>query len=218
MKYELTIEGIKAKVKYENKIININTPLIGKFNLYNIMAAILCTLKLGVKIEGIENALKIISHIPGRFEKFILPNNKGYAIVDYAHSPDAYENIFQNIIKILDDKNIITVFGCGGERDKMKRPLMAKIVEKFSQKILVTNDNPRNENEDEIIDHILSGFSKNNHSVIKSREEAILKALSQAKNSIVLILGKGVENYQIINKNKIPHSDIDIVKNYIYEN
>ena len=218
VKYNFNLNGIQATLKYKKNIIKVETPLVGKFNLYNILASIICAFKIGVDVKGIEKALKTIRNIPGRFEKFILPKKQGYAIIDYAHSPDAYENIFQNIYKLKGNKKITTIFGCGGERDKIKRPLMAKIVENYSQKIIVTNDNPRNENYNLIIEDIVSGFEKNNYKIIKNRREAILDGLNSADNSIVLILGKGIENYQIIKDEKIPHSDIAVVKEYIHAN
>jgi UDP-N-acetylmuramoyl-L-alanyl-D-glutamate--2,6-diaminopimelate ligase len=162
-------------------------------------------------------ALKEFINVPGRFEKFKLLKNS-YAIIDYAHSPDAFENIFKNISIINKNRKIITVFGCGGERDKYKRPKMAKIAEQYSELTIVTNDNPRNEDEDLIINDIVKGFSKNQYRIIKDRKEAILESLKNTQNNILLILGKGIEEYQNIKNEKIPHSDINIVKEYIDAN
>ena len=162
--------------------------------------------------------MNYFKNVPGRFEKFKLPGNS-YAIIDYAHSPDAFDNIFKNISIInKQNKKIITVFGCGGERDKYKRPEMAKISEKFSELTIITNDNPRNEDENLIINDIVKGFLKNKYKIIKNREKAIINALKIANNNLLLILGKGIEEYQNIKNEKIPHSDINIVRNYINEN
>ena len=116
------------------------------------------------------------------------------------------------------ENKIIVIYGCGGNRDKSKRAIMAKISEKYSDDIYITNDNPRNESEDEIINNICLGFTKNKYSIIKNRRNAIIQALSNFENSIILILGKGIEQYQIIKNKKVPHSDIKIVENYINEN
>ncbi len=140
--------------------------------------------------------------------------------IDYAHSPDAYDNILKLIsgIKAKRDK-VITLFGCGGDRDKLKRPEMAKISEKYSDKIIVTTDNPRTENIDKIIDDIVAGFNDEKHIIIKDREVALIESIKMLnKDSILLVLGKGREAYQLINQTKIPHNDVEIIKREINEN
>ncbi len=217
-KYQLGLSSTKAQFFYKNKKYNLETSLVGKFNLHNISASVLCCISLGLNIKDIIKAIKEFSNVPGRFEKFKLPKNN-FAIIDYAHSPDAFENVFKNIAIInKENKKIITIFGCGGERDKYKRPKMAKIAEEFSETTIITNDNPRNENENLIINDIVSGFSKNKYKIIKDRKEAINNALQLAQNNLILILGKGIEEYQNIRGDKIPHSDIKIVKEYINAN
>ena len=217
-KYELGINQSKAILIYKNTEYNLTTHLVGKFNLYNILASILCCISLGIDIKSIIKSINIFENVPGRFEKIKLPNKKGFVIIDYAHSPDAFENIFKNISIINKKRKIITLFGCGGERDNYKRPKMAAIAEKFSEWVIITNDNPRNENENKIIADIREGFTLKKHEIIKDRKEGILKSLKLAENHIILILGKGIEEYQIIKNEKIPHSDMRIVKNYINEN
>ena len=217
-KYSLSLENTEATISYKKNDFQLKTPLIGKFNLYNLLAAITCAVNIGINIEDALNAASTFQYVPGRFEKFKLPNNKGYAIIDYAHTPDAYENIFTNIKQINKKRNIITVFGCGGERDRSKRCLMGGLAEKYSERILITNDNPRNENPNEIISDIISGLKEDKHLIMKNREEAITKALRLASNHIILILGKGIEEYQIQNNKKTYHSDINIVKEFINEN
>lgn len=216
--YKLGLSSTKAKICFKNKSYNIETSLVGKFNLHNISASILCCISLGIKMDLIIKAIKEFSNVPGRFEKFKLPKNN-FAIIDYAHSPDAFENVFKNISIInKENKKIITIFGCGGERDKYKRPQMAKIAEEFSELTIITNDNPRNEDENSIINDITIGFSKNKYKIIKDRKTAIKSALKVAQDNLILILGKGIEEYQNIRGEKIPHSDIKIVKEYINAN
>ena len=216
--YNAWFDYSEAILQYEGKKYPIQTDLIGKFNLYNLMASILCCLKIGLKFENIIPAIKQIGNINGRLEKYNIPINKNIAIIDYAHSPDAYDNIFKTILELKGNKEIVTVFGCGGNRDTSKRPLMASIAEKYSEYIYITEDNPRYEKNENIFKDIISGFKKNNYKIIKDRKKAIIEALENSSDSIILILGKGAENYQLIKDIKYPHSDIDIIKNYINEN
>ena len=214
--YSLNIEKSKAIIKYKSELFELETPLIGKFNLYNLSAAILCAFELGICKNDIIQSIKYFNNVPGRLEKYNYKSNT--IIIDYAHTPDAFSNIFKNIFELKNkNKKIITVFGCGGNRDTSKRKLMGKIASNYSDYIYITNDNPRFEDEDKIIDNICSGIANTEYQIIKDRRKAIISAMNN-KNSIILILGKGVEKYQIIKNKKINHSDIKIVKEFIYEN
>ena len=215
--YKGDINNTIGKLIYKNKAYNFKTTLIGKYNLYNIMASISTCITLKLNISNIINAINYIKQIPGRMEKFELSNNN-FAIVDYAHTPDAYTNVLSTISNLSSNRKIITVFGCGGDRDKSKRPLMAKIAEKYSDEIIITTDNPRYESSENIFKNIILGFKKNNHKIIINREKAIKSAIDTNSNSIIVVLGKGIENYQLINNKRIPHSDIGIIKKYINEN
>lgn len=195
-------------------IFEIQTP--GKFSVYNALAAICVCKKLGVPINIIQKSLKEKSRIKGRFET--INSDEGYyAVVDYAHSPDGLENVLNTISEISEEK-VITVFGCGGNRDKSKRPKMGKIAGERSDFVIITSDNPRKEEPLCIIEEIEKGIKETSCSYIKieDREEAINKALSMAKKGdIVLIAGKGHENYQTIGETNIHFDDAEIILKYI---
>ncbi|NIP30844.1 MAG: UDP-N-acetylmuramoyl-L-alanyl-D-glutamate--2,6-diaminopimelate ligase [Candidatus Dadabacteria bacterium] len=208
--------GISADIKSGYGNIKINSKLIGQHNLYNLMAAAGTALSLGSSIESINTALNNITHIPGRLEK--ISNNLGInVIVDYAHTPDALENVIKSL-KAVYSGRIITVVGCGGDRDKKKRPLMGNIGHKYSDLLIVTSDNPRTENPDSIIDDIFEGIETDKNRTIRivDREKAIEHAINSAnRNDTILIAGKGHEDYQIIGKEKRDFDDRLISKNYL---
>ena len=118
----------------------------------------------------------------------------------------------------VSNKKIITIFGCGGDRDRTKRPIMATIAEKYSSYVYITNDNPRTENEDSIIEDIESGLSEDKYTIMKDRSDAINYVLKNEKNKIVVILGKGRDDYQIMGNKKIYYSDFESIKEFINEN
>ena len=205
---------MEFQISLFNNLYKISTNITGKHNIYNIMASIAACIINNIPIELIIKSLKGIESIPGRMEFIGNKNNKIF--IDYAHTPDAYDNILK-LISDIKGKNhkVITLFGCGGDRDKLKRPEMAKILEKYSAFSLVTMDNPRNEDVENINADIIRGFSGDNFTVIPDRKEAITTALRKMdENSILLILGKGQENYQEIGSIKIPYSDIEVIKEY----
>lgn len=199
--------------KYEAKI---KVPVPGKFTVYNTLATISACYILNIPIEIIKKGLENSEGVKGRFE--LVKNNKGYnIIVDYAHTPDALKNILDTV-KEFSKGRIITVFGCGGDRDNKKRPIMGKIVQENSDISIVTSDNPRTENPNKIINDILDGLDKklDNYFVIEDRKKAIEKAISIAKkNDTIIIAGKGHENYQIIGKVKYDFDDKKIAKEII---
>ena len=135
--------------------------------------------------------------------------------IDYAHTPDAMENVLKSVRCFCKNK-IITIFGCGGNREKTKRSIMGDIATRYSDFVIITNDNPRYEEDDDIINDIVKGISKSNYEIIKDREDAIKKGIGYLENNdILLVLGKGHENYQIIGSNKIHFDDLEIVKKYV---
>ena len=212
-----SINGIIASLKFDQNYISINTNLIGDYNLSNIMAAVSASLCKGFSIKTIEQAINTLPPIPGRMER--IPSEcPGQVFIDYAHTPDAYEKVFSSISSIVNDNTkIISLFGCGGNRDKKNRSKVAKISEHYSDYSFVTTDNPRNENINNINQDIIKGFTNNNFKIITNRKEAIELALSQMQDDyVLLILGKGRENYQEVCGKKQFHSDIEIIRDYSY--
>lgn len=201
--------------KYENKKYEVKINLKSKFNVYNYISCLAILNSLGINIEDIISVSSLIEAPPGRMETFVYKNN--YIIIDYAHTPDAVLKII-NASKETFNKKIITIIGCGGDRDKTKRPIMGDIATKLSDYVIFTSDNPRCENPKSIIDDIIEHLDTNNYKTIIDRKEAILNTLKTLDNSCLLILGKGHEDYQIINNQKYHFSDKEIVLDYIKNN
>ena len=202
----ITREGQEVVIKIFDKEYKINLKLLGRYNLSNLLGAIGAVKTLGISDEEIIKKIPLIHGAPGRFEPVKIDRDFT-VIVDYAHTGDALENILKSINEFKTNK-IITVFGCGGDRDKSKRPIMGAIAENLSDIVIVTSDNPRTEDPCEIIKDIVKGLTKENHIIEVHREKAIEKAIGLAeKNDIILIAGKGHENYQVIGREKIHFDD-----------
>lgn len=203
---QITREGQEVTIKIFEKEYKINLRLLGRYNLSNLLGAIGAVKTLGLSDEEIISKIPLIHGAPGRFEPVKIDRDFT-VIVDYAHTGDALENILKSINEFKANR-VITVFGCGGDRDKTKRPIMGGIAEKYSDIVIVTSDNPRTEDPEEIIKDIVVGLTKENHIIEIHREKAIEKAISLAeKNDIILIAGKGHENYQVIGREKIHFDD-----------
>lgn len=222
--------ALKSMADYKAKIIenslsglvlNINnhevwTKLVGDFNAYNILVVYAVAMEFELDEVEVLRVLSQLASVEGRFEQFI-SDSKVIGIVDYAHTPDALKNVLETITKIRTrNEQVITLVGCGGDRDTAKRPVMAEIATEFSDKVILTSDNPRTENPDEIIREMQAGVpaEKSGKTLsITSREEAIKVACSLAQpNDIILIAGKGHEKYQDINGVKHPFDDLEILK------
>jgi UDP-N-acetylmuramoyl-L-alanyl-D-glutamate--2,6-diaminopimelate ligase len=208
----IDISGTTFTLRYRNENIQIKTPLLGRYNVANHLAAAGLCLAAGLDINAIARGLSSLTAIPGRLEN-VKPNAPFTVLVDFAHTDDALNNVLSTL-KPLCKAKLIVVFGCGGDRDKTKRPRMAKVVEQFADLAIVTSDNPRTENPDDIIRQIIAGFKDPGSPKIKvepDRRKAIAIAIESANpNDVVLIAGKGHEAYQIIGKQKFPFSDKQI--------
>ncbi len=194
--------------------------LIGEFNVYNLLAAYSCARSLGISKEEVFKALSLVSPPEGRFDWIRNDTTQKIGIVDYAHTPDALEKILGSIKSIkTKTQKIITVVGCGGDRDREKRPLMASIASQFSDKVILTSDNPRTEEPSEILKQMELGISnekKEMYLVIEDRTQAIKTACMISNNSdIILIAGKGHEKYQDIKGEKLPFDDKKILKQFL---
>lgn len=192
------------------------TVLAGKFNAYNELLAYAIASELGFDSLDIVTALSKLQRVKGRFETYV-SDDKKYIIVDYAHTPDALQNILEAINQSRTrNEKLITVFGCGGHRDKEKRPKMGNIATRLSDLAIITSDNPRDENPDEIIQEIETGIepqNTNKYLSITDRKQAIRTAIKMAApKDIILIAGKGHENYQEINGMHFPFDDMKIAK------
>ncbi|MDD6272258.1 MAG: UDP-N-acetylmuramoyl-L-alanyl-D-glutamate--2,6-diaminopimelate ligase [bacterium] len=198
--------------EYNNIEYNVNIPLNSKFNIYNYLTMLSVVNQFGISIEKIIQNSNILKAPKGRCETYKIKN--GYAVVDYAHSPDAVLKVI-SAYNDLKKNRIITIIGCGGDRDPKKRPIMGKIATELSDFVIFTNDNPRTEDPTKIMADILSGVKKENYKVIYDRKEAIKYGLDMLeKDDIILLLGKGHENYQIIGREKIHLDDSEEILNY----
>lgn len=196
--------------------INIQSRLIGMFNVYNMLAASTAAMAANVSLTDIKVALESISGVNGRFEPVDVGQDYT-VIVDYAHTPDSLENVLQTI-KEISKQNVYVVVGCGGDRDRTKRPLMAQIAVKYADQAFLTSDNPRTEDPEKILQDMVQGIADqhNNFQVITDRREAIFHAIGKAKkDDIILIAGKGHETYQQIGHEKIHFDDREVAKKAI---
>lgn len=200
--YTLACESGRYEIAYD---------VIGKFSVYNSLAALAVGIVMKVDMKRAVRAVAEMKTVRGRIEK--IPNNRNiHILIDFAHTPDSLENVLKTVRDIY-DKRIITVFGCGGDRDRTKRPLMGRIACKYSDLVYVTSDNPRTENPERIIDDIVGNIDKNNYIRTADRTQAIKAAIVEAEpGDTVLIAGKGHERYQILGTEKIHYDEREIVK------
>jgi UDP-N-acetylmuramoyl-L-alanyl-D-glutamate--2,6-diaminopimelate ligase len=202
-------EGVRGRLHTPKGTAQFESPLVGQFNLANLLAAVGAALHLGVELETIAAALPHFSGVPGRMEQVqVQPDQDISVIVDYAHTPDSLENMLRAARPFIQGR-VICVFGCGGDRDRTKRPKMGAIAAELSDWVVVTSDNPRTEDPQRILEDILAGISASvQPTVLVDRAEAIRTAILQAQSGDgVLIAGKGHEDYQILGTEKVHFDD-----------
>lgn len=207
--------GTTFTVEHQGNSFPVSTSLIGKFNAYNACAAFALSFIYGIKETKIIDGIRNTRQVPGRFEIVGKGNKK--AVVDYSHTSDSLEKAILAIKDIVKNSApIYTVFGCGGNRDKTKRPVMGRIATGLSNFVVITSDNPRFEDPLIIIDDIKAGISKNNYKVIENREEAIAYAVKNSEeNAVILIAGKGHEDYQEVKGIRNHFSDREVAQKYL---
>ncbi len=220
-KSNITPEGIHTILNTPWGKVEINSKLFGKHNLYNILAAVSTALSLGVEVDVVKRAISRMAGVPGRLDR--VENPFGITIlIDYAHTPDALRNVLM-AVKPFTQRKLILVFGCGGDRDPIKRPIMGRIGRDLSDVLIVTSDNPRTENPEQIMDQIEKGVlgagsQEKPYFRITDRRDAIRNAIEIAqRGDTVLLAGKGHENYQILGTEKIPFDDKEVAERIIRE-
>ena len=207
-------DGTSFTLHLGKEMVNIKMRLIGEFNVYNALAAAAVAFYRGVSSRVIAERFSSFAEVKGRLEK-VKNKKRLHVFVDYAHTDKALENVLLTL-RLLTKGSLTVVFGCGGDRDKGKRPLMGKVASLHADKIILTSDNPRSEDPNQIMEEILSGIDKKEKVIMEvDRKKAIEQALSSCKkNDIVLIAGKGHEMTQTFKEKAAPFSDVAVVENY----
>ena len=211
--YTLSDTNTNFTLEYNNQEYKINSPLLGKFNIYNLVTAIACLNSLGIDIDKIIEKIERITPIPGRMNVFKTKKN-ATIILDYAHTINATKEILKFANNVKKGK-IITVVGCAGGREKDKRKDIGKTTSNLSDKVIFTTDDPRYEKVKNIVKDMTQDIKKSNYTYIKKRKKAIKHAINIAKeNDIILILGKGTDNYMAIKNKYKKYNDLKVIKKY----
>ncbi|PCJ61219.1 MAG: UDP-N-acetylmuramoyl-L-alanyl-D-glutamate--2,6-diaminopimelate ligase [Planctomycetota bacterium] len=210
---KLNIEGCDFKLTFSNHSYDVKTQLIGNYNIDNIAQVIVFFTELGYQIDDVLKIIRKFKGVSGRVERVCIDSSSGpQVIVDYAHTHDAMDNVLKSVAP-LKKHDLWVVFGCGGDRDRKKRPLMGAVSEQYGDRIILTNDNPRTEDPLDIIEEVEKGFTTKSFNIIPDRKQAIEFAISNADDQdIVMILGKGHEDYQILGDRTIEFDDRIVAK------
>jgi UDP-N-acetylmuramoyl-L-alanyl-D-glutamate--2,6-diaminopimelate ligase len=209
-----SMEGLNFEVRTPRGLLRIRSPLVGRPNVYNLLAAITTCTALDLPFTAIEKGLSSLEGVPGRFQVVSTTADDVVVIVDYAHTDDALRSLLETA-RPLAAERLITVFGCGGERDRTKRPLMGAVAAKLSDLVIITSDNPRGEDPMRIIDEIKRGLSPSSteHLIYEDRRAAILKAVEVARpGDMILLAGKGHEKSQVIGNRAEPFDDVAVAR------
>jgi UDP-N-acetylmuramoyl-L-alanyl-D-glutamate--2,6-diaminopimelate ligase len=205
-----TVDGTDLSITARGETIQISSPLVGRHNAYNVAASVAVTSYSGIPADVIGEGIRRVRRVPGRLEPFILPSGaRGF--VDYAHTPDALEKVLAALREVTPGR-VIIVFGCGGDRDRGKRPLMGDVSVRLADFTIVTSDNPRSEDPEAIIGEITSHLNSGDYRVEPDRRKAIEESISMAgPGDSVLIAGKGHEDYQLIGRGRVAFDDRKVI-------
>jgi UDP-N-acetylmuramoyl-L-alanyl-D-glutamate--2,6-diaminopimelate ligase len=218
---EMTIGGLGFEVRTPRGLLNVRSRLVGRPNVYNILSAVATAVALDLPFDGIERGVATLQHVPGRFQVVSTDTDEIRIVVDYAHTDDALRNLLETA-RPLAPARVITVFGCGGDRDRTKRPLMGAVAARLSDVVVLTSDNPRSEDPDRIIDEVQRGIAAGGQKssakapqvlTIADRRAAIDRAVKDARpGDLVLIAGKGHERTQTIGTRVLPFDDVEVAR------
>lgn len=218
-KFQLTFNGLAFTAQTPNGKVQVASPLVGRINVYNILAAIGATQALGLSNEVIEAGIRNLESVSGRFQRIDL-GQPFFVVVDYAHTDDALENLIRTARELNPKGRIITLFGCGGGKDRTKRPVMGEVTGRLSDLTILSSDNPRHEDTLKIISDVIVGLQKTagKYLIEPDREKAIGVAMDEARaGDIVLLAGKGHENYQILADRTLEFDDRDVARRALKE-
>ncbi|MBF0593505.1 MAG: UDP-N-acetylmuramoyl-L-alanyl-D-glutamate--2,6-diaminopimelate ligase [Candidatus Omnitrophica bacterium] len=214
--HEFGRKGARFEIFFPGGQVLIETPFTGKHNVYNILAAFAAGLGEGFAPDTIKKGIEALGNVPGRLERVECGQDFD-VFIDYAHTDDGLRNVLQALQEVK-HRRLIVVFGCGGDRDRTKRPRMGRVACELSDIAVITSDNPRSEDPSCIIDEVIPGFTKKNYEVIVEREAAIRRALELAEaGDIVLLAGKGHETYQVLKEGTVDFVERDIVGRIVKE-
>jgi UDP-N-acetylmuramoyl-L-alanyl-D-glutamate--2,6-diaminopimelate ligase len=211
-------DGLKFRLVYDGKAVRVHSPMVGEINVYNILAASAAGISFGMELEMIAEAVAEFRAVPGRFER-VDAGQPFLVIVDYAHTPDALRNAIQ-AARSLKPARVITLFGCGGDRDRTKRPLMGMAAAEMSDFVVLTSDNPRSEDPLDIINDAMVGLRRLDtpHIVEADRKRAIRMAIGETRaGDCLLIAGKGHENYQVLREQTVHFDDRETAAGILQE-
>jgi UDP-N-acetylmuramoyl-L-alanyl-D-glutamate--2,6-diaminopimelate ligase len=214
-----SLDGLAFDIRTPRGRLRANSKLVGRPNVYNILAAVSVAVALDLPFDAIERGVQALTGVPGRFEMVSLPSDEVKVVVDYAHTDDALRNLLETA-RPLAAGRVITVFGCGGDRDRTKRPLMGAVAGRMSDVVVITSDNPRSEDPERIIEEIQRGITPDTRRspeqallAVVDRRGAILKAIEMARpGDLVLVAGKGHEKYQVIGDSVLPFDDVAVAR------
>jgi UDP-N-acetylmuramoyl-L-alanyl-D-glutamate--2,6-diaminopimelate ligase len=214
-----SLEGLAFDVRTPRGTLRVESRLVGRPNVYNILAAVSAATALGLSFDAIERGVRQLDGVPGRFQVVSGAKDEVTVVVDYAHTDDALRNLLETA-RPLARGRLITVFGCGGDRDRTKRPLMGAVAGRLSDLILITSDNPRSEDPQRIMEEVQRGITVDTRRdsaqrllAMVDRREAISKAVELARaGDLVLIAGKGHEKYQVIGSQVLPFDDVAVAR------